>query len=56
MKRPIGSPDETPPVEGPIAEAHSERADDGVWRHPDFWLTLIMLASLVMAGVFVART
>ncbi|MGV9454548.1 DUF6480 family protein [Streptomyces sp. NPDC003635] len=56
MKRPIASPDETPPREGPIAEAPSEHADDGVWRHPDFWLTLIMLASLVMACVYLART
>ncbi|MDF3300221.1 DUF6480 family protein [Streptomyces tropicalis] len=48
-------PGETPPAEGSIAEAHQERPDGGVWEHPYFWLGLIVLGSVIVAGFFVFR-
>ncbi|MFF3617343.1 DUF6480 family protein [Streptomyces sp. NPDC002580] len=48
-------PGETPPVEGSIAEAHPERPDGGIWEHPFFWLTLIVIGSVCIAGYFMFR-
>ncbi|PWI18035.1 hypothetical protein DI272_30695 [Streptomyces sp. Act143] len=55
MTQPLVPPNETPPVEGSIAEAHQERADGGIWEHPGIWLGLIMVGCLLIAGFFVAR-
>ncbi|MFF3412513.1 DUF6480 family protein [Streptomyces sp. NPDC002742] len=55
MTHPLVPPGETPPVEGSIAEAHQERPDGGIWEHPYWWLTLIVLGSVIVAGYFVAR-
>ncbi|MER5946524.1 DUF6480 family protein [Streptomyces sp. NPDC001904] len=48
-------PSETPPAEGSIAEAHQERADGGIWEHPTWWVLLILVGSVLVAGFFVAR-
>ncbi|WP_420036931.1 DUF6480 family protein [Streptomyces sp. cg28] len=48
-------PAETPPAEGSIAEAHQERADGGIWEHPYWWVLLILVGSVLVAGFFVAR-
>ena len=48
-------PTETPPAEGSIAEAHTERADGGIWEHPAFWAGIILFGSLVFAAFFIAR-
>ncbi|EGX55511.1 hypothetical protein SZN_32521 [Streptomyces zinciresistens K42] len=55
MTHPLVPPTETPPAEGSIAEAHQERADGGMWEHPMFWLGLIIIGSVVVAGFFLAR-
>ncbi|MFD9460372.1 DUF6480 family protein [Streptomyces sp. NPDC060027] len=55
MTHSLVPPGETPPAEGCIAEAHQERPDGGIWEHPYFWLSLIVLGSVVVAGFFVAR-
>ncbi|WP_028799918.1 DUF6480 family protein [Streptomyces sp. 142MFCol3.1] len=55
MTHPLTPPGETPPAEGSIAEAHQERPDGGVWDHPYFWLGLIVLGAVVVAGYFVMR-
>lgn len=51
----INPPEETPPAEGSISEAHQERADGGVWEHPGVWAGLILLGSAVFAAYFIAR-
>ncbi|MCY0944307.1 MULTISPECIES: DUF6480 family protein [Streptomyces] len=48
-------PEETPPVEGSTAEAHPERPDGGLWEHPRFLLTLIVIGAVLFAGFFAAR-
>ncbi|WP_338703398.1 DUF6480 family protein [Streptomyces sp. Q6] len=55
MTHPLIPPTETPPAEGSIAEAHRERADGGIWAHPYWWVLLIVVGSLSVAGFFVAR-
>ncbi|MEV5802261.1 DUF6480 family protein [Streptomyces collinus] len=55
MTESLRPPEETPPVEGSIAEAHPERPDGGVWEHPGIWLTLIVLGCLIIAAFFVMR-
>ncbi|MEU8843142.1 hypothetical protein AB0D97_29115 [Streptomyces roseus] len=48
-------PQETPSGEGSTAEAHQERPDGGIWEHPRFFLGLIVLGTILVAGFFVAR-
>lgn len=48
-------PEETPPVEGSIAEAHEERADGGMWEHPGVWVSLIVFGAMIVAAFFIAR-
>ncbi|MEU6824197.1 DUF6480 family protein [Streptomyces atriruber] len=48
-------PNETPPAEGAIAEAHRERPDGGIWEHPGLWLWLIVVGAALVAGFFAAR-
>ncbi|MFJ4963907.1 hypothetical protein EES43_28265 [Streptomyces sp. ADI96-02] len=48
-------PQETPPAEGSIGDAHQERPDGGIWEHPVVWMGLIMLGALVIAGFFIGR-
>jgi hypothetical protein len=48
-------PQETPPVEASIAEAHQERPDGGLWEHPVLILSLIVACSLAFAALFIAR-
>ncbi|MFD9573418.1 DUF6480 family protein [Streptomyces sp. NPDC059982] len=48
-------PQETPQVEGSTAEAHQERPDGGIWEHPWFFLGLIVVGAILVAGFFVAR-
>ncbi|WP_069170124.1 DUF6480 family protein [Streptomyces griseus] len=48
-------PTETPPAEGCISEAHVERPDGGIWEHPFFWVALVVLVAVVVAGFFIAR-
>ncbi|ARE73448.1 DUF6480 family protein [Streptomyces sp. NPDC085639] len=52
--RPV-MPEETPSVEGSTAEAHQERPDGGIWEHPWFFLGLIVVGAVLVAGFFVAR-
>ncbi|MFG2869374.1 DUF6480 family protein [Streptomyces sp. NPDC048338] len=52
---PLVKPEETPPVEGSIAEAHPERPDGGPWEHPRVFLALIVIGALAMAALFAAR-
>ncbi|MFI5764062.1 MULTISPECIES: DUF6480 family protein [unclassified Streptomyces] len=52
--RPV-MPEETPSAEGSTAEAHQERPDGGIWEHPWFFLGLIVLGTVLVAGFFVAR-
>ncbi|KMO94497.1 hypothetical protein [Streptomyces roseus] len=49
------APQETPLCEGSTAEAHQERPDGGIWEHPWFFLGLILLGTMLVAGFFVAR-
>ncbi|MEW1612620.1 DUF6480 family protein [Streptomyces sp. NPDC088744] len=51
----VNPPEETPPAEGSIGDAHQERPDGGVWEHPAVWIGLIVLGALLVAGFFVAR-
>ncbi|MFD6284805.1 DUF6480 family protein [Streptomyces sp. NPDC060205] len=55
MTDPRVPPQETPPAEGSIAEAHEERADGGMWEHPGVWVWLIVLGAAIVAGFFIAR-
>ncbi len=55
MTHPILPPTETPPAEGWIAEPHQERADGGIWGHPYFWVSLIAVGSVLVAGYYLAR-
>ncbi|MGY0490347.1 DUF6480 family protein [Streptomyces sp. WG-D5] len=55
MTHPLVPPNETPPAEGSIAEAHRERADGGIWEHPAVWVALVAVGALLVAGFFVAR-
>ncbi|MFD3437177.1 DUF6480 family protein [Streptomyces sp. NPDC058685] len=55
MTDPLVPPEETPPAEGCIAEAHEERPDGGMWEHPYLWLWLIIIGSAIVAAYFVAR-
>ncbi|MFJ3513429.1 MULTISPECIES: DUF6480 family protein [unclassified Streptomyces] len=55
MSDPLVPPEETPPAEGSIAEAHQERADGGIWEHPAFWLWLIVAGALLVGAFFIAR-
>ncbi|MFE1232343.1 DUF6480 family protein [Streptomyces sp. NPDC059442] len=55
MTDPLVPPEETPPVEGSTAEAHEERADGGIWEHPAFWLWLVVIGGVIVAGFFIAR-
>ncbi|WP_456225513.1 DUF6480 family protein [Streptomyces sp. YJ-C3] len=48
-------PTETPPAEGSVSAAHRERPDGGLWEHPGWWLWLIVIGSILVAGFFVAR-
>ncbi|MEU5896655.1 MULTISPECIES: DUF6480 family protein [unclassified Streptomyces] len=48
-------PNETPPAEGAIAEAHQERPDGGIWEHPVWWLSLIVVGAALVGAYFVAR-
>lgn len=55
MTDPLVPPEETPPAEGSIAEAHEERADGGPWEHPGLWVWLIVAGAVVVAAFFVFR-
>ncbi|MGW2964909.1 DUF6480 family protein [Streptomyces sp. NPDC001220] len=55
MTESLTPPGETPPAEGCTAEAHQERPDGGLWEHPIFWLSLIVVGCLIVAAFFVAR-
>ncbi|MEU9736649.1 DUF6480 family protein [Streptomyces sp. NPDC048002] len=55
MSEQLPPPGETPAVEGSIAEAHQERPDGGVWDHPLWWLSLIVIGSLLIAAFFLMR-
>ncbi|MEU6737255.1 DUF6480 family protein [Streptomyces physcomitrii] len=55
MTDPLVPPEETPPVEGSIAEAHEERPDGGVWEHPGIWLWLVIAGAVIVAAFFIAR-
>ncbi|AWI32264.1 hypothetical protein E3E14_31350 [Streptomyces sp. ICN441] len=46
-------PQETPPVEASIAEAHQERPDGGIWEHPVIILSLIVACSVIFAALFI---
>ncbi|MFJ7209388.1 DUF6480 family protein [Streptomyces sp. NPDC098789] len=48
-------PEETPPAEGSISEVHRERPDGGIWEHPQWFLSLIVLGTLLFAAFFLAR-
>ncbi|AWK12337.1 MULTISPECIES: DUF6480 family protein [Streptomyces] len=48
-------PQETPPVEASIAEAHQERPDGGIWEHPVVILSLIVACSVFFAALFIGR-
>ncbi|MEU3064707.1 DUF6480 family protein [Streptomyces subrutilus] len=48
-------PQETPPAEGCIAEAHQERPDGGIFEHPRILLALIAFGGLMFAAFFAAR-
>ncbi|WP_173265679.1 DUF6480 family protein [Streptomyces pacificus] len=48
-------PQETPPVEASIAEAHQERPDGGIWEHPVVILSLIVVGSVFFAALFIGR-
>ncbi|WP_328787042.1 DUF6480 family protein [Streptomyces avidinii] len=52
--RPV-MPEETPSVEGSTAEANQERPDGGIWEHPWFFLGLIVVGAVLVAGFFAAR-
>ncbi|MER6677435.1 DUF6480 family protein [Streptomyces sp. NPDC000983] len=55
MVEKLPAPGETPAVEGSTAEAHQERPDGGVWDHPFWWLSLIVIGSALVAAFFLAR-
>ncbi|MCZ7456674.1 DUF6480 family protein [Streptomyces sp. WMMC940] len=46
-------PQETPPSEASIAEAHQERPDGGLWEHPVAILSLIVACSVLFAVLFI---
>ncbi|UQT61300.1 DUF6480 family protein [Streptomyces durmitorensis] len=48
-------PTEMPPVEGSTAEAHQELPDGGVWQHPAWWLSLIVIGAALIAAFFIVR-
>ncbi|MEU2159855.1 DUF6480 family protein [Streptomyces chengbuensis] len=49
-------PQETPPAEASIAEAHQERPDGGLWEHPVVILSLIVACCVVFAALFIGWT
>ncbi|MFG2839376.1 DUF6480 family protein [Streptomyces zaomyceticus] len=55
MTEPLIPPEETPPVEGSTSSAHQERPDGGLWEHPMFWVSLIVLGAVLIALFFVFR-
>lgn len=55
MSDPLVPPEETPPAEGSIAEAHEERADGSFWEHPGVWVWVIVAGAAIVAAYFVAR-
>ncbi|MER7575777.1 DUF6480 family protein [Streptomyces sp. NPDC126514] len=55
MSEQLPPPGETPLAEGSTAEAHPEPPDGGVWDHPWWWLSLVVIGSLLIAGFFLAR-
>ncbi|MET9728639.1 DUF6480 family protein [Streptomyces zaomyceticus] len=55
MTEPLIPPEETPPAEGSTSSAHQERPDGGLWEHPMFWVSLIVLGAALIALFFVFR-
>ncbi|WP_330172393.1 DUF6480 family protein [Streptomyces sp. NBC_01498] len=55
MTDPLVPPQETPPAEGCIAEAHEERPDGGIWEHPGVWLGLILFGAVLVAAFLIGR-
>ncbi|MFD6416214.1 DUF6480 family protein [Streptomyces sp. NPDC060194] len=55
MTEPLVPPEETPPVEGSIAEAHEEEPDKALWSHPGMWVGLIVFGCVLIVGFFVGR-
>ncbi|WP_328485145.1 DUF6480 family protein [Streptomyces zaomyceticus] len=55
MTEPLIPPEETPPAEGSTSSAHQERPDGGLWEHPMFWVSLIVLGAALTALFFVFR-
>ncbi|MEV4940553.1 DUF6480 family protein [Streptomyces zaomyceticus] len=55
MTEPLIPPEETPPAEGSTSSAHQERPDGGLWEHPKFWVSLIVLGAGLISLFFVFR-
>ncbi|MFD7962914.1 DUF6480 family protein [Streptomyces zaomyceticus] len=55
MTEPLIPPEETPPAEGSTSSAHQERPDGGLWEHPMFWVSLIVLGAVLISLFFVFR-
>lgn len=55
MTEQLRPPSETPAVEGSTAEAHQERPDGGIWDHPLWWLSLVVIGSMLIAALFLVR-
>ncbi|MFE0700898.1 DUF6480 family protein [Streptomyces sp. NPDC058872] len=55
MSEQLVPPGETPPAEGSTSSAHQERADGGIWEHPMFWVSLIVLGAVLVGLFFVFR-
>ncbi|MFH8576695.1 DUF6480 family protein [Streptomyces zaomyceticus] len=55
MTEPLIPPGETPPAEGSTSSAHQERPDGGLWEHPMFWISVIVLGAVLVSLFFVFR-